>query len=116
MIRETEGTRLKLIIQQLKLPISASTLYWHFLMRGVESPRPVALPRIKTMVMRRGTGVLTRFSPHEDMLIQRLSKQGLGPAQIGRQLVPPRRHNSVKGRLATLARHQERALETEEAA
>ena len=49
-----------------------------------------------------------RFSREEDRFIVAKSKEGLTPQQIAKIMQPPRKHNSILGRLATLARYEER--------
>jgi IS30 family transposase len=92
------------------LGISYGSAQWLCLREGIEKPGPPPLvrawsgPREST----RGNHVVRRFAPDEDVRLLSYEAAGLTVAEIGRRL--GRRPNSVVGRLATLARRQERAL------
>lgn len=111
-LREGRGLSSNKIVSQLKLDITAGALDWHFLINGVDPPQ--AKPRrdqfysLAGREHQRGAFMVRRFTREEDEIVQELSKQGLRIADIARSLRPPRRPNSVRGRLATLAREESR--------
>lgn len=90
--------------------ISESAISWHCLVLGADLPagqrgrstvRPGAIEK-------RGGHVVRRFSKEEDARILQLEGEGRTGAEIARDL--GRKRNSIVGRLATLARREERAL------
>lgn len=90
--------------------ISANAVSWHCLRLGAELPRKTRLRpnyHLEQPVMKRGKHIVRAFTPAEDAQLTVLSLQGLGDTAIGRAL--GRRPNSVRGRLMTLARREERA-------
>lgn len=95
--------------------ISEGALNWHFLKAGVESPRTskgqFRATTTPGAVEGRGAAVIRRYSEAEDQKLLELAAQGLSHSEIGRRLDPPRRPNSVAGRLLTLARRDARAEE-----
>lgn len=111
-LREGKGLSTRQIIIRLGLGISDGALDWHFLIRGVESPnmifRPKQIYRDEGRVIERSGHKVRRFTREEDAKITAMSKRGCRPCEIARAL--GRRHNSVMGRLATIARHEERKL------
>lgn len=66
------------------------------------------------MIVTRGVFQVRRFTPDEDKRLLALEAEGHSRAEIGRRL--GRRANSIKGRLATLARQDERAITQKETA
>lgn len=89
----------------------------HFcLMEGIDSPRTAkkTLPQTAPgpRVVQRGGHVVRHFTKAEDAQLIQMEIDGLSYAEMSRRL--DRRHNSIKGRLATLARHRERAAEAAE--
>ena len=98
---------------------STGALYWHMLRLGADPPKLVASEMQRTRVgpaevMRNGVPVRS-YSPADDMLIMRLDAEGKGYTAIGRALSPPRKPNSVRARLMTLARHENRREAAREA-
>jgi hypothetical protein len=92
------------------LGISVGSAQWLCLREGIE--KPGRLPQAQTWSgpreSKRGNHVVRRFAPDEDKRLLSYEASGLTINEIGRRL--GRRHNSVVGRLRTLARHQERLL------
>jgi DNA-directed RNA polymerase specialized sigma24 family protein len=91
------------------LGVSHGAVSYRCLIDGIERaghsfPKPSTGP----LVVTRGAFQVRRFTPDEDDRLIGLEAEGLSHAAIGRRL--GRRANSVKGRLATLARRDERAL------
>ena len=89
---------------------SDSAVYWACLKLGAERPgAPLLRPRaLGPPVIGRGDGVvLRRWTAEEDARLLVLANEGRGHCEIGRLM--DRRHNSVRGRLMTLARHEARA-------
>lgn len=75
---------------------------------------PAQLKRPRDLYARRapvarGGQTVRPFEEHEDAMLLRLEAQGLRDSEIARRL--GRWQSSVAARLATLARHEERALE-----
>ena len=90
---------------------SEKALSWHFLKEAVDPPKPPALRldyHLRCPAVRRGGHVVRAFTPEEDARLVAMDAQGLGMSAIGRAL--GRKSNSVRGRLMTLARREERAL------
>lgn len=90
--------------------MSQGSIYWYCLRDGAEPPnsagpvRPVAeMP----MTYKRGGHTIRRYTAAEDATILRLRASGMSLKKIGERLGRP--HNSIMGRLMTLARHQARA-------
>lgn len=89
---------------------SPQALSWHFLARAVDPPKPAALRvdfHLRCPVMKRGAHVMRAFTPDDDARLIELERQGATVSAIGRAL--GRKPNSIKGRLMTLARREERA-------
>lgn len=92
-----------------RLNMSLGSVYWHCLRLGVEKPgQPKIKGNIGPMTVQRGDHVVRRFSPQEDERLQEMALAGETVSEIARTL--NRKHNSVKGRLMTLARRDERIL------
>ena len=92
------------------LGISKGAVAYRCLIDGIEKPGPVPKPaeRAGPTIMQRGSFFVRRFSAEEDDRLLALEAAGHSASAIGRRL--HRRPNSIKGRLATLARREERAL------
>lgn len=90
-----------------KFGMSAKAISWHCLMLGAEPPKRWPLGDRGPMTMARGNHTVRRFTPEEDRKLIELERAGKTYSQIGQAI--GRRHNSVRGRLATLARREERA-------
>jgi hypothetical protein len=89
---------------------SEKALSYHFLKNAVEPPNPRPLrPEhyLQCPLVKRGDHVVRAFAPDEDARLMDLEAQGLKDSDIGRIL--QRKPNSVRGRLMTLARRDERA-------
>lgn len=91
-----------------------NTIYWHCLKHGIDPENPKfrrAKTRIITPTVKRGNHIVRRFTPAEDKKLLRLeaTRPALRISEIARRM--NRNHNSIKGRLYTLARHQERLEE-----
>ncbi len=91
------------------LDVSPGAVAWHCLAMGADPPN--AKPIDKTIrgplvYMRNGRPV-RRFTAIEDQELLALSLAGKTDHQIAK--VMRRRHNSIRGRLMTLARHEARA-------
>lgn len=89
--------------------VSTGAIYWHCLVNGADLPAESRRPsHVRPgAVERRGDHLVRRFTAEEDTRLLELEAQGLGYSAIGRQL--DRKPNSIRGRLATLARREERA-------
>lgn len=90
--------------------ISESAISWHCLIQGADAPPPQRqASKIEPgTVMKRGRHVVRTFTEAEDELLLKLEAEGLTRTEIGRRL--NRKHNSIIGRLATLARREEREM------
>lgn len=89
---------------------SVGAVAWQILRLGVVGPRSKRGGAQPRSYVRAGRTVRS-FTEEEDRLIIDLEAEGLSVVQIAKRL--GRRHNSVIGRLATLARHD--AIAEEEA-
>ncbi len=110
-LRGTKGWTIKKVAGHLG--VSPGAVAYRCLIDGIErAGHP--LPRSSTgpLVVTRGAFQVRRFTPAEDGQLLALERQGLSHAEIGRRI--NRRPNSVKGRLATLARIDERAITDED--
>jgi hypothetical protein len=110
-LREDDGLSTAQIVRQLKLPIGEKSLEWVLIVNGAESPNAVVQAdfyRYAGMVVGRGKHVMRYFTREDDVTILALERAGKNPGQIGRSLNPPRRPNSIRGRLAIIARYQAR--------
>lgn len=89
--------------------VNTNYVDWLCLTRGFDLPatraRPTAGPRAGKAYVRCGREVRP-FSQDEDSALRTLDSSGLRVSKIARQL--GRSHNSVRNRLATLARHEGR--------
>jgi DNA-binding transcriptional ArsR family regulator len=92
----------------LALGMSASAVSWHCLRLGADSPNTCMNTKAPVTVMEavRGGHLVRRFSEDEDRRILEMGAAGVRVAQIARTL--GRRHNSIIGRLMTLARRENR--------
>lgn len=91
-----------------KLEMSVGAVSWHCLRLGADSPKTrhnTARPTGPMLVKRSGH-VVRRFSVEEDQMLIEMDLAGKRMCEIARKL--NRRPNSVKGRLMTLARREER--------
>ena len=88
------------------LECSVGAVKWQCLRNGADSPRTYRSPAAPRD-FQRGGRLVRHYTAEEDARLLALEAEGLGVCEIGRRL--QRRHNSVVGRLATLARAQERA-------
>lgn len=86
---------------------------WQLLRMGVTGPRSTKFSQNGGSYLRHGR-VVRRFSSEEDKVLLELEAEGLGPYKIGCRI--GRSHNSVMGRLATLARHDQLEEEAEKRA
>lgn len=91
-----------------RLGMSSASVSWHCLRLGADSPnteknikRPAG-----PMCVCRGNHIVLRFSEAEDRILLDLESQGLRICEIAREL--DRKPNSIRGRLMTLARQEER--------
>jgi len=92
--------------------VSRGSLGWTCLVNGADLPvdrrQPRYIPNERTSV-KRGAHVVRYFTEDEDRQLLALEAEGKSRAAIGRALGRP--HNSIIGRLATLARREARAEE-----
>lgn len=95
-----------------RLDLSEGAVSWHCLTRGIEppNPRPVRADRASQEAYRRGAHLVRLFSPEEDRRLLDLEATGITLSEIARRL--DRRRNTIAGRLATLARRDERMFLT----
>lgn len=89
-----------------RLGMSRGAVHWQCMRLGVVAPedrgRVPVVPETP-LVARRGDHVVRRFTRDEDARLLALEAEGLSIGEIARRLGRPA--NSVRGRLATLARH-----------
>ena len=90
----------------LALGMSGSNISWICLKYGIEGPRKTTLGDRGPMVVKRGKFEVRKFTPEEDAKIQEMGRAGGKPTAIARAL--GRKHNSILGRMMTLARREER--------
>lgn len=88
---------------------SHSNVRWICLMLGADRPgaKPLSTIAPGPSTMRRGDFVVRRFTAEDDAWLLVLEAEGKNPSEIGRALGRP--PNSIRGRLATLARHDARS-------
>lgn len=89
---------------------SAKAVSWHCLKLAIDPPKPRPLRpdyHLQRPIVKRGNHVVRAFTPEEDARLIALERQGMSTNAIARAL--GRRWNSVRGRLMTLARREERA-------
>lgn len=91
-----------------RLDMSVGAVSWHCLRLGADSPNTTANAPAKMhhSEVKRGNHIVRRFTPEEDQLITRMDMRGASLAEMSR--ATGRRHNSIRGRLMTLARHEDR--------
>lgn len=92
-----------------ELGCSVGTVAWRILVDGVDIHPDRPLPPVPTapIVRSRGGKPVRLFTQAEDGQLLELEADGLPYIEIGRRL--GRRHNSIIGRLATLARRDARS-------
>lgn len=92
-----------------KLDMTVGSVNWHCLRLGADAPdgHRGRIGAYGPQVMRRGNHQVRRFTPEEDRKIIEMELSGATIAEICRAL--GRKHNSIIGRLMTLARHEARA-------
>lgn len=107
-LRSERGWSLKRISE--KVGISTGAISWHCLMAGVEryDGRLGYPPSTTGRNYTRNGRQVRAYTPEEDQKIIDLDRQGLSYCAIAKKI--GRRHNSVQGRMATLARQEERAM------
>lgn len=107
-LREQRGWTIKRIADHLGC--SQGAVSWQCLINGIEKPgeHKFAPPARPGAVCVRGGHEVKRFTVDEDKRLVALDAEGLSHSEMGRRL--GRRPNSVRGRLATLARLEERGL------
>jgi len=95
-----------------KMGCSVGAVQWHCLIACADPPTLVKNPCFakppKPKTYMRGGVLVRQFTPEEDAKMLELEKRGLGPTAIGRLM--GRKWNTIKGRLATLARIEERKV------
>jgi hypothetical protein len=91
-----------------RFEISVGALNWNMLREGASRPGAKRLPQIAPgpMIMRRGNHVVRHFSKEEDAQMLELARAGKNTSEIARAI--GRCWNSTRGRLMTLARHDDR--------
>lgn len=89
------------------VPCSVSTVYWQALKNGADRPNPPKLRPTGPAVVKRGDHFVRRFTPEDDARLLALEAGGATDTEIARAL--GRRANSIRGRMATLARMEARA-------
>lgn len=98
--------------------VSRGAIDYRLLMNGVLNPKALqsnfAQPRAERREIIRGGRVVRWFTAAEDAFILEKSTAGMSEGAIGRLMDPPRPRNSIVGRLATLARHEEWQIAQEE--
>jgi len=91
--------------------VSAGSISWACLVNGADLPlakqRPLLAPKRTGSVVSRSGHLVRTFTPDEDQRLLELEQQHLNISEIARQM--GRQPNSIRGRLATLARHDARA-------
>ena len=93
-----------------ELGCSLGSVTWAQLKIGVDgrADKPLApIPTEPKSAIRNGH-LVRRYTQSDDALLLRLESQGMNPHAIGKAFQPPRRANSIVGRLRTLARRQAR--------
>jgi hypothetical protein len=91
--------------------VSISTIGYHCLMNAADPPVVQPMPKQRTEPYTRwhGQRPVNPFTPEDDKLLLALDLQGLRTAAIAREMSKsfpdrPRKPNTIRGRLATLAR------------
>lgn len=105
VLRE-DGWTIEAIAKGLGASIGA--IQYQCLKMGIEPPRPCKSQEgIRgPAVVRRGNHIVRHFTADEDARLLSMESDGFSRAQIARELRRP--HNSIVGRLMTLARRDER--------
>lgn len=87
---------------------SIGSVAWHCLRLGAEPPKPAPLWKgiVGPAVVVRNGHELRRFTAQDDETLLSMEAGGATLSEMARAL--GRRHNSIKGRLMTLARRQAR--------
>ena len=95
-----------------RLGMSPGSVSWHCLKLGADSPTTATnVPDYSgPMIMRRGDHLVKRFTPEEDARLLQMDIDGERVCDMARAIGRPA--NSVRGRLMTLARREERELNT----
>ena len=92
-----------------KLGVASKTIAWHALKLGVESPKGQnairAVPIQPVIHVCKNGRLIRRFTADEDAKLLTLEREGHSVNKIAISL--KRTHNTVFGRLRTLARYQE---------
>ena len=86
---------------------SAGAVAWQCLKNGIEKPGELPRVQVRRDPLNRGGGVVRYYSPEEDAELLRLEATGLNYYEIARAM--GRANSSIRGRLLTLARQDERA-------
>lgn len=107
-LRETEGWSYDRIAKQVGM--SSGSVAWYCLKEAIESPNPRQLSDVPVVpvVVRRGGHQVRSFTQDEGVRLLELEATGMRIGAIARTL--GRRWNSVRGRLMTLARRDERSV------
>ncbi len=113
-IREMRERGLSCGVIARRLDISEGSARWHCLVEGIESPntRGKVPQRRVAITCRRGNHIVRQFTAAEEQRLLELEAAGLSYGAIGR--IIGRKRNSICGRLAVLARREERLLEAAE--
>ncbi len=109
--RREAGAELKAIADEFNC--TQGSVQWACLKLGAElpDPRPLKLRHhLQNPVVERGNHVVRAFTPDDDEQIRDMAARGLTISEIGRHLTPVRKPNSIKSRMMTLARRDERAM------
>lgn len=90
------------------LNMSPSAASWHCLRLGADSPHCIQnVSETKgPAIMKRGNHIVRRFTAEDDATLLKMEADGASIAEMSRAL--NRRHNSIMGRLMTLARRDDR--------
>ena len=91
-----------------RLGMSKGAVYWHCLKLGADSPNAAPTKRTSSgpVEVERSGHKVRRFTEDEDAKLLEMSLAGARVADMCRAL--GRKHNSIIGRLMTLARHEAR--------
>jgi len=91
-----------------RLCMSHGAVYWHCLRLGADSPKkqPNRPLNLGPMEVDRSGHKVRRFTEEEDRKLVEMDLAGAKRCEMARAL--GRKHNSIKGRLMTLARHEAR--------
>lgn len=100
------------IVREFGIAVSEGSISWYCLVRGADLPaerRHSGTVNFNFEPRMRGGHLVRPFTPEEDTLLRTLDMQGFPTSVMAKRL--GRRHNSIRGRLATLARQDARAEE-----